>query len=66
MDIVTTDPTGGTKLKPRPAWVAKVLPKCRGCRDDFYNGRHNCNGSDYCWLMRPNYARLKGKPPCYH
>ena len=49
-----------------PAWVSTVQQKCRGCHDDFYNGRANCNGKNYCMCMEAKYARWKGKPPCYH
>jgi len=51
----------------RPSWVRKVLPKCAGCHDDFYNsGGQNCDGKTWCWSMQAKYAGLKGKPPCYH
>lgn len=26
--------------------------KCSGCRDDFYNGRANCDGNDRCWSAK--------------
>lgn len=25
---------------------------CRGCRNDFYNGRQNCDGGDRCWSAK--------------
>jgi hypothetical protein len=31
-----------------------MIPRkaCRGCHDDFYNGRKNCDGSDRCWSAK--------------
>ena len=63
----TTDtrPTDRVRIK-EPLWVPRVRSKCRGCHDDFYNYGVNSNGKTWCWLMRANFARLKGKPSCYH
>lgn len=31
-----------------------MIPRdaCHGCRDDFYNGRTNLDGSDRCWSAK--------------
>ena len=66
--LVQTNRSGGRKAEPEPSWVAHVRrEKCRGCHDDFYNyGGPNANGKTYCFSMQAKFARLKGKPPCYH
>jgi len=48
-----------------PAWVIAAWRKCRGCHQDFYNGRANCTGNHWCFMLKASFARLKGKPSCY-
>ena len=28
------------------------LEMCAGCRDNFYNGRENCDGGSTCWSFK--------------
>ncbi len=49
-----------------PAWVKNARRVCAGCHDNFYNGRANCDGNSHCWSLKPEYARRKTRPPCFH
>lgn len=49
-----------------PSWVPRAQRNCGGCHDNFYNGRLNCGNRCWCWSLKPEYARRKTKPPCYH
>ena len=62
------DEQATVETKPKPSWVVRILnkSKCSGCHDDFYNWRSNCDGKSWCWSMRKGFARLKGRPSCYH
>lgn len=31
--------------------MEKTTKMCDACRDDFYNGRSNCDGKNECWLF---------------
>jgi|GEM_PF-6176327 len=61
---------GGTYHRARhevPDWVKLACRRCCvGCHDDFYNFRLNCNGNSWCWSLKPQYAKRKTRPPCYH
>lgn len=49
-----------------PSWVKPARKHCRGCRNDFYNGRANCTGKSWCFMLKTKFARRKTRPPCYH
>jgi len=48
-----------------PDWVKKAQKHCAGCRDNFYNGRMNCTGNTWCMHLKPEYANINTKPPCF-
>ena len=49
-----------------PSWVKPARKHCGGCRSDFYNGRMNCTGKSWCWMLKKSYATRKTRPPCFH
>ena len=49
-----------------PSWVRPAQRHCRGCHDNFYNGRANCTGDSWCFMLQKSYARRKTRPPCHH
>ena len=48
-----------------PDWVIEAWDVCKGCGQEFYNGRENFNGECWCWHLRPEYAGMERKPKCY-
>lgn len=48
-----------------PEWVIEAWDVCKGCGQEFYNGRENFNGECWCWHLRPEYAGMERKPKCY-
>ena len=49
-----------------PAWVRPAQKHCCGCHDDFYNHRANCTGNSWCFMLKPDYAKSKTRPSCFH
>lgn len=35
------------------------LEACRGCRDDFYNGRQNIDGGTRCWSAKTGKMKTR-------
>lgn len=48
-----------------PSWVAGAQKHCMGCHNNFYNGRANCTGDNWCFSLRKAYAKRKTRPRCY-
>ena len=46
----TSDVTDG-RARETKGWVAMDVKYCRGCKDDFYNGK-NPYGVAECWLLK--------------
>lgn len=43
------------------------MERCRGCRNDFYNGRANSGGANTCYSMDNDANfRKRGTPVCFH
>jgi hypothetical protein len=63
------DEGGSFRMKEVPDLPKKLkrrLPRCIGCRNNFYNGRANVSGN-HCWsLERGAFFRGRGKPKCWH